>query len=51
MERLEAREQEPLKAITAENIARLPMAVVTKLVESFKFGDTAEDVAADPTQP
>ncbi len=49
MAKLEAREQEPLKAITAENIGRLPMAVVTRLAESFKFGD--EDAAADPTQP
>ena len=50
MAKLESREQEPLKEITPENIARLPMAVVTKLAESFKFGNT-EDDAADPTQP
>ena len=51
MAKLEGREQEPLKEITAENIARLPMAVVTKLAESFKFGTTDEDATADPTQP
>ena len=51
MVKLEGREQEPLKEITPENIGRLPMAVVTKLAESFKFGDKAEDDAADPTRP
>ena len=50
MAKLEAREQEPLKEITAENIARLPMAVVTKLAESFKFSDD-DTATADPTQP
>jgi hypothetical protein len=51
MAKLEAREQEPLKAITEENITRLPMAVVTKIAESLKFGDEDEDTSADPTQP
>lgn len=51
MAKLEAREQEPLKQITPENISRLPMAVVTKLATAFKFGDSAEDGVADPTKP
>lgn len=48
MEKLESRKQEPLGPITEENIARLPMTVLTKLAGEFKFGDEDD---ADPTQP
>ena len=51
MATLEAREQEPLKEITPENIGRLPMAVVTKLAESMKFGGASEGESADPIKP
>lgn len=36
MEKLEARDQQPLGAVTLETVARLPVGIVTKIMEEFK---------------